>query len=95
MSDGTDKRAEKTVRQQQGDPRFLEQIHRCIAARRALLGLDAPTRIAPTSPDGDEAYHTHVMHELMRLAEQAKDGPVVVDEEYIVRHLEHSDLENE
>ena len=31
----------KTVRQQQGDPRFLELVHRAINSRRALLGLDA------------------------------------------------------
>ena len=34
--------AEKRVEQQPGDPRFLEQVQRCLAARRALLGLDAP-----------------------------------------------------
>ena len=39
------------LEQQQGDPRFLEQILRCVAGRRALLGLDQPTRFAPTSPD--------------------------------------------
>ena len=81
--DGAGKRAEKTVRQQQGEPRYLEQIHRCIASRRMLLGLDAPTKISPTSPDGEEAYHAHVMSELMRLAEQKKDGPTVIDASYI------------
>jgi len=90
MQQAGNKRAEKTTRQQHGDPRFLEQIQRCIAARRALLGLDAPTRIAPTSPDGEEAYHSHVMAELMRLAEAAKSGPVIVDAEYIAAHVEAS-----
>ncbi len=60
--DGSGKKAEKTVKQQQGNPRFLEQVHRCIAGRRTLLGLDAPTRIAPTSPDGKEPYRLQVQH---------------------------------
>ena len=71
--DAGGKKAEKTVRQQQGDPRFLELIHRAIAGRRALLGLDAPTRIAPTSPDGDQSYHAYAMQELLKLAEQPRN----------------------
>jgi predicted transcriptional regulator len=90
--DGSGKKAEKIVKQQQGDPRYLEQVHRCIAARRTLLGLDAPTRIAPTSPDGRESYHAHVMAELMRLAEETAEGPTVIDaayvEEEVKRHLQ-------
>jgi predicted transcriptional regulator len=81
------RKAEKTVRQQVGDPRFLELVHRAITGRRALLGLDAPTRIAPTSPEGDEAYHTHVMRELLKLAEQSTGGPTVIDSEFIERQL--------
>jgi len=49
--DGT-ARARKTVKNQHGDPRFLDQVQRCIAQRRALLGLDAPTLVAPVRPDG-------------------------------------------
>lgn len=90
VNDGSNKRAEKTVRQQQGDPRYLEQLQRCIAARRALLGLDAPTRIAPTSPDGDESYHVHVMSKLMELAEENPVGPVVIDATYIQQRLEQA-----
>ena len=84
---GSDKKAEKVVKQQQGDPRFLEQVHRCIVSRRTLLGLDAPTRIAPTSPDGQEAYHTYVMAELMRLAEETANGPTVIDAAYIEQEV--------
>nr|BDD46352.1 hypothetical protein 7 [Pseudomonadaceae bacterium] len=87
MDDGSRKKAQKVVEQRDGDPRFLEQIHKCIASRRALLGLDAPTRIAPTSPDGDESYHSHVMLELMRLAEKSKHGPEVIDAEYVEQQL--------
>jgi hypothetical protein len=53
-------RTEKTVRQRIGDPRFLDQIHKCIASRRALLGLDAPTRIAPVMPDGQTPFRLAV-----------------------------------
>jgi len=35
-----------------GDPRFLDIVLRCNEARRKLLGIDAPTKIAPTLPDG-------------------------------------------
>ena len=47
VQDGSGKRAQKTVEHPVGDLRYLEQVQKCIAARRALLGLDAPTRIAP------------------------------------------------
>lgn len=82
-TDGSEQRTQKTVKEQIGDPRYLDQILKCITSRRALLGLDAPTRVAPTSPDGEEAYHSHVMTKLMELAEQADGGPVVVDSKFI------------
>jgi len=44
--------ARRTVKHQYGDPRFLDIALRCSEARRQLLGLDAPTKIAPTTPDG-------------------------------------------
>jgi hypothetical protein len=48
---GTSK-AKRTVRHQYGDPRFLEIVLHCNEAKRQMLGLDAPTKIAPTTPDG-------------------------------------------
>lgn len=51
--DGGSARARKTVKNQHGDPRFLEQVQKCVAQRRALLGLDAPTLVAPVTPSGD------------------------------------------
>jgi predicted transcriptional regulator len=87
-TDGEQQKTQKTVKEQHGDPRFLEAIQRCIASRRALLGLDAPVRVAPTSPDGEQAYHLYVMAELMKLAEQSKSGPEVVDAAFITRQLE-------
>jgi hypothetical protein len=78
------KRAQKRVKNQHGDPRYLEQVQKCIASRRTLLGLDAPTRIAPVSPDGEEAYDSHVMGKIMELAEGC-DAPRVIDAEYVQR----------
>lgn len=42
----------KRIKNQHGDPRFLEVALRCNDARRKLLGLDMPMKIAPTTPDG-------------------------------------------
>jgi hypothetical protein len=47
---------------QAGDPRFLEQVHKCIVRRCALLGLDAPQKIAPTSPDGETPWEGMVVY---------------------------------
>jgi hypothetical protein len=44
--------ARRTVKHQYGDPRFLDIALRCNDARREILGIDAPTKIAPTTPDG-------------------------------------------
>ncbi|MDZ4780431.1 MAG: helix-turn-helix domain-containing protein [Planctomycetia bacterium] len=50
--EGSAARARKTVKNQHGDPRFLEQVQKCLVQRRALLGLDAPTLLAPVTPSG-------------------------------------------
>lgn len=39
-----------------GNPAFLMGVERCIDRRCKLLGLDAPTKIAPTTPDGTQPY---------------------------------------
>jgi hypothetical protein len=39
--EGAGQRTRKTMRNQVGDPRFLDQVNKCIAQRRAILGLDA------------------------------------------------------
>jgi Putative ATPase subunit of terminase (gpP-like) len=39
--EGAAQRTRKTMRNQVGDPRFLDQVNKCIAQRRAILGLDA------------------------------------------------------
>jgi predicted transcriptional regulator len=86
------KKAEKTVRRQNGDPRFLELVNRASVGRRALLGLDAPTLIAPTSPSGDQSYYAFAMQELLKLAEQAQGGPTIIDAEFLERQLRAADV---
>jgi hypothetical protein len=44
------------TKHQAGDPRFLEHVYRCIDKRCEVLGLNAPKKVAPTSPDGTQAY---------------------------------------
>jgi hypothetical protein len=50
--DGAAAPTRKTLKNQNGDPRFLEQIQRCIAGRCALLGLNAPQRLEHSGPNG-------------------------------------------
>jgi hypothetical protein len=44
--------ARRTVKHQNGDPRFLDIALRCSEARRQILGIDAPTKVAATDADG-------------------------------------------
>lgn len=39
-----------------GDHNYIVAIQWCIDRRIKLLGLDAPTKIAPTNPEGDQPY---------------------------------------
>lgn len=41
---------------QDGELDAIDRALKIAARRAALLGLDRPTKIAPTSPDGDDAY---------------------------------------
>ncbi|MAD79247.1 MAG: hypothetical protein CMJ50_00170 [Planctomycetaceae bacterium] len=93
-TNGDDQRTQETTKDQTGDARYLDVVSKCITSRRALLGLDAPTRIAPTSPDGEEAYHSHVMAKLMQLAESAGAGREVVDSEFITNVVEQQRIED-
>jgi hypothetical protein len=48
--------AEIVTEDQIGDHRFLQGIQWCIERRCAILGLDSPTKIAPTDPAGRKPY---------------------------------------
>ena len=45
---------EKTIHKEKlnGDPRYLDQVQKCIEQRRKLLGLDEPTRQTISDPEG-------------------------------------------
>jgi hypothetical protein len=53
-------RAAIRTEEQHGDPRYLDGVQRCIEQRCKLLGLCAPQKIAPTTPDGQEPYRLTV-----------------------------------
>ena len=76
---GAGSRTKKTMRNQVGDPRFLDQVNKCIAQRRAILGLDA----LPSLPEqGDvsislDGRHARVLTIFATLCEReraARDG---------------------
>jgi DNA-binding CsgD family transcriptional regulator len=48
--------SEKTTKGQVGDPRFLERVSWCVEQRLKVLGGYAPTKVAPTTPDGTAPY---------------------------------------
>jgi hypothetical protein len=49
-------KSERTTKGQSGDPAFLNTILKCGERRCRILGLDAPVKVAPTNPEGDESY---------------------------------------
>jgi len=55
-TDATETKAEVQVEResQTGDPRYLEGVRWCVTKRCEILGLNAPTKIAPTTPDGKQ-----------------------------------------
>jgi hypothetical protein len=50
--EGAQQPRRKMMRSQNGDPRYLELVHKCVAARCALLGLNAPQRLEHSGPGG-------------------------------------------
>jgi len=60
QGEGTDRPVRKSIRNQHGDARLLEVVLKCNVARRTMLALDPPMRIAPVTPDGQEPYRLAV-----------------------------------
>ena len=58
--DGERTRAAIRTEEQHGDPRYLEGVRWCVSKRCELLGLNAPQKVAPTTPDGREPYRLTV-----------------------------------
>jgi hypothetical protein len=79
-----DSQSRKTIKNRHGDPRMLDIVLKCIAARRTILGLDAPTKIAPVTPDGQEPYRLAVAHlsiTELRALKRVRDRSQVLAEE--------------
>jgi hypothetical protein len=47
---------ELTKEKRDGTPAFLEVVLKCISKRCEILGLNAPQKIAPTTPDGNSPW---------------------------------------
>ena len=52
--EGNGQQTRKSVKNQIGDPRFLDQVAKCISQRRAITGLDAPLQVADATPPPTE-----------------------------------------
>ena len=61
--EGATQKARKTLKNQYGDPRFLEQVNKCISQRRALLGLDATPPVAGMEGNIDATVSLSVRRE--------------------------------
>lgn len=48
-----ERQTRRSVKNQHGDPRFLEIVQKCLAQRRTLLGLEAAPREEKEDDDGD------------------------------------------
>jgi len=59
-SDGERVKAAIRKEDQHGDPRYLDGVQRCIEQRCKILGINAPQKIAPTTPDGQEPFRLTV-----------------------------------
>lgn len=54
--EGGGKKVERVTKGQTGDPRYLAEIRATYEREAKLLGIDAPTKVAPTTPDGKKPY---------------------------------------
>ena len=55
--EGDDGVSDETIEKEQcGNPAYMAQLIRVRERRAALLGLDAPQKVAPTSPDGSKPF---------------------------------------
>lgn len=85
--DGTE--TTTTVEGRYGDSNLLRVIKDAIDKKADLLGLKVK-KISPTSPDGETAYHSQVMHDVMQVVEQARQGSVVIDSMAVDRALDEA-----
>jgi hypothetical protein len=58
VTDSEGERLKAAIRKEEqiGDPKYLAGIQWCINKRCEILGMNAPQKIAPTTPDGQEPF---------------------------------------
>ncbi len=81
-SDKEDRTAVKLT-DQDGNKDYLAEARRALADIRKMWGADAPTKIAPTTPDGESPYmgNEQVRSELRKLTPQEIEAIVQADEQ--------------
>jgi len=68
---------EKSPVERPGDPRFLTAMEACVDQRLRIIGLEAPKKIAPVTPDGENPYLATTDDELKALAAKVLASAVV------------------
>jgi hypothetical protein len=72
--EGNGQQTRKSMKNQIGDPRFLDQVSKCIAHRRAITGLDSPLQMAdvtPPVPEETPEQRKARLDEILRAAKNA------------------------
>lgn len=72
----------QTVEERLGDPRFLVVVQSCIEKQATMLGMNVK-KVALTDPTGQQTYAAGAVQELMVLAEEVAQGPLVYDDSII------------
>lgn len=77
--EGAHQAARKTMKHQVGDPRFLQQVHQCIAQRRAILGMDVLPALVPSENPTDahltlEVRRNRVLNLIAAISERERIG---------------------
>jgi lambda repressor-like predicted transcriptional regulator len=68
----------KEVTGQTGDPRYLQTVVTIMDRRNRLLGLDMPTKIAPTTPDGSQGLDLREREAIFDLSQLSYDEAVAL-----------------
>lgn len=62
-----------------GDTTAIDKTLKIMERRARLLGLDAPTKVAPTTPDGENPYEAMSREELREIAARIVNGNTSTD----------------
>ena len=62
-----------------GNPAYLTGVQWCISERCKIIGINAPMKIAPTDPSGDNPYMLASADSLRKLAEEIANAGLASD----------------